>query len=62
MNNETKYAYQQRIKALEQERDRYRQSYFTMLEIYDGISEHADSGNGMSKKWLLGRMRKMLVI
>lgn len=60
----TRYAYEKRIRELEQENCKlsndlysYRQ---TVLEIFEGITSMENLGNGLKVTWVLQRLRRCL--
>lgn len=61
---ETEYQLRKRLKELEKKNSELSDKLYnyrtTTLEIYDAVSQHAGSGDGISKSWLLRTMRRCL--
>lgn len=55
MKETTRYQYEKRIKELESLSD-YRRK---MMDIYFAITEGEDTGNGISRKWLLRQFKDL---
>jgi len=57
---QTRYAYEKRIKELQDEIILLRQYKAVALIIYDAVQEFAGKEGGINKSWLLGKFRSLL--